>query len=88
MKKDIVLKEHIFCFNEDHNGGEALSLETMFIGNGDPITKDDGVYLNQRLTLQSYSNAALFELYGALLTPEKLRQLANELEQERNKLVK
>lgn len=87
MKKDKILTKHVFVFNENDNGGESFFLETEFLGNGDPITDKNGVYMNQRLTLQSYSNASTFELYGALLTPENLRQLANELEVERNKLV-
>jgi hypothetical protein len=88
MNRDKTLSEHVFVFNEDDNGGESLSLTTKFIANGDPITDKDGVYLNQELSLQSYCNASTFHLYGALLTPEDLRKLANELEQERNKLVK
>ena len=88
MNRDKILTEHYFVFNEEDNSGESLSLTTKFIRNGDPITDKEGVCLNQELTLQSYCNAATFQLSGALFTSENLRKLANELEQERNKLVK
>ena len=54
----------------------------------DDITEKDGVFVNQELTLQSYCNSATFELIGSPFTPELLRQLANELESNRVKLVK
>lgn len=88
MNRDKTLSEHAFVFNKYDNGGESLSLTTKFIANGDPITDKDGIYLNQELSLQSYCNAATFKLCGALFTPENLRNLANELERERNKLAK
>ena len=87
MKKDKTLAEHVFIFNEEDNGGESVSLITKFIGNGDPVTRKDGVYLNQELTLNSYCNHATFHLSGCSLTPENLRHLANELEEMRNNLV-
>lgn len=81
-----ILKRHVFTFNPKDNSGESLSLVTNFIANGDKITKNEGVYINQELTLQSYCNACSFNLIGAAITPEVLRQLANELESERNKI--
>jgi hypothetical protein len=76
MVPDTVLKKHLFVFNDHDNGGEALTLQTTFIANGDP----GEVYTNQVLQLQSYGNAAAFNLFGAALTPEMLRKLAAELE--------
>lgn len=83
---DKLLQRKSFCFNKKDNGGEALILTTEFYANGDPITPDTGVYLNQTITLNSYSNSAAFTLCGAFLTPTVLRELANELESARNKI--
>ena len=88
MKPDTILKTHCYCFNGGYNGGESLTLTTKFVANGDKITSEDGVYLNQELTLQSYCNSASIKLMGINITPEILRELANQLESERNKLVK
>lgn len=74
---DRKLGVHSFNFNERDNGGESLILDTTAFANGDP----GGVYLNQRLTLHSYCNAASFEFIGTNLTPEVLRRLADGLEQ-------
>ena len=82
-----VLARNAFRFNADSNGGEALILTTEFIANGDNITKKEGVYLNQELTLESYFNSASFNLSGAILTPALLRELADKLEETRNSLV-
>ncbi len=76
MQDKILLKEHYFCFNKQDNGGESFSIHTQMIWNGDP----DGIYYNQKLVLQSNCNSASFDLYGTTLTPNLLRQLANELE--------
>ena len=67
---------HSFCFNPIDNGGEALTLTTRFFPNGDPGV----VFTNQELSLQSYCNSASLNLHGASITPDMLRQLANELE--------
>lgn len=85
MIRDKVLLRKCFVFNDKDNGGESLSLTTTYIDNGDDVTeKCDGIYINQELTLQSYSNSATFNLCGAFLTPENLRELANELDKARN----
>lgn len=75
MQNAKIGKAHVFTFNPEDNGGEALMLKTQFFDNGDGV-----LYTNQEITLQSYCNAASFELVGATITPDKLRQLANELE--------
>lgn len=85
---DKLLKTHVFCFNPYDNSGEGLFLTTQFFANGDPITDTEGIYLNQELRLQSYCNSASFNLYGAYITPELLRKLADQLEQARNKIYK
>jgi len=84
---DKVLKTHSFTFNPDDNGGESLILTTNFIANGDKITPDKGVFLNQELSLQSYCNSASINMFGISFTPKALRDLANQLESERNKLA-
>ena len=69
---------HSFNFNQRDNGGESLTLITKMFSNGDEGVK--GIFLNQELTLQSYCNSATFGLVGTVLTPEILRDLANQLE--------
>lgn len=86
MKNREVIKKHVFEFDTEINSGEGLTLVTEFYANGDPITENNGVYMNQYLTLQSYCNSVTFNLIGIQLTPEKLRQLANELERERQSI--
>ena len=82
-----IIKTHSFNFNPTDNGGESLVLTTEFIANGDPITNNGGVFINQELTLNSYCNACSMILTGATLTPENLRKLANELAQSRNSII-
>ena len=72
------LNKHSFLFNKNDNGGESLILTTQFFSNGDP--GPDGIYCNQELVLNSYCNSASFNLYSTMITPELLRQLANELD--------
>lgn len=85
--QDTELARVSFNFDKTLNGGESLILTTTYIANGDPITKNGGVYTNQTLTLYSYGNSASFNLYSATITPEALRELANKLESARNLLV-
>jgi hypothetical protein len=73
-----ILGDHRFNFTPQDNGGEALILRTIFYANGDPGI--DGVFTNQELLLNSYSNSAAFNLTSADLTPKNLRLLADELE--------
>jgi hypothetical protein len=84
---DNILKRHSFPFDDNVNPGEGLTLTTLFIHNGDPITPNKGVYINQELTLSSHGNDATLNLCGIVLTPEILRQLANELESARNTIT-
>lgn len=86
--RDKVYQTHIAILNPNSNGGEAVYVTTHFVGNGDPITDKEGIYLQQEINLESYSNEACIRLFGAYFTPEFLRNWANELEQVRNKLVK
>lgn len=69
------LKTHSYVFNKADNGGESLCLTTKFFANGDP----GGIFTNQELTLRSYCNSVTFNLAGATITPEMLRELAEEL---------
>lgn len=72
--KESVSKEYVFNFNTGTNGGEAFTLTTQFRGIGRDI------YINQKLTLNSYGNNAVFNLYDTQLTPEVLRAAANFIE--------
>ena len=78
---DKELEIHTFVFNKDANGGEQLILTTKLYTNGDgEIDRENHLYFNQKLTLNSYGNAATIMLYGASLNPENLRRLANEID--------
>jgi len=85
---DNVIHIHSFCFNKRDNGGESLTLTTKFYGNGDPPTQAEGVFTNQSIVLQSYCNSASIDLCGVSLTPQILRQFADELEIARNEVVR
>ena len=60
------------------NGGENLIIETLFIDNGD--NDEDSILMNQVITLNSYCNSCQLNLFGNILTPEVLRDLANKIE--------
>ena len=77
MNKDKLVETHRFTFNPKDNGGEQVILKTEIYDNGDDT---HNLYVNQTLSLCSYSNAAHLELIGATLTPQNLRKLADELE--------
>lgn len=87
MSKDKLLASHTFVFNKGDNSGESLHLTTEFFANGDPITENSGVYINQELTLQSYSNAATLQLTSAGFTSDRLRELADQLDACKKKIV-
>ncbi len=61
--------------NPECNGGETITLETTF--NGD--ARFGEVWMNQKLTLNSYGNQASLSMYG-YLDPQKLRDMADQLE--------
>ena len=73
------------CVNPHDNGGESLIFTTEFHDNG-----DDGanIFLTQTITLHSYSNSSSFHLSGAILTPEILRKMADDIEARMKKLSK
>ena len=77
MSDEKVIKNHTFTFNQDANGGEQVELVTKFLDNGDD--GKEGIIIQQELIMQSYSNAVTLHLCGAVLTPELLRRLADEL---------
>jgi hypothetical protein len=80
------LHSHSFNFSPKQNGGESLILTTIFYDNGD---KDDSsIYTNQSITLQSYENSASINLSGIQITPEILRELADQLEKARKEAIK
>lgn len=63
------LRKHFFQLSDENvNGGESIILTTDTIG-------------IQELTLQSYINSATFTLGTMPFNPQKLRQLADELEE-------
>jgi len=72
------IKVHVFNFSPDENSGESLYLETKFFRN-----EDGEVFTNQELTLHSHCKSASMNLSGIQITPEILRNLADELESKR-----
>ena len=73
---DRSISKHVFCFNPEDNGGESLVITTKMLRN-----EDGEIYTTQELSLYSYGNIASFHLHGAVITPDMLRQLANELDE-------
>jgi hypothetical protein len=71
------LGKHYFVFNPEANGGETLSLTTDIWDNGDD---ENNIFVHQVLNLESYSNSVSLHLAGAVLTPTKLRMLADQLD--------
>jgi hypothetical protein len=77
---DKLLHREVVVFNKHDNGGEQLSITIDYFDNGDAAHGlPNGIYNNQELSLQSYSNAASFKLTSGF-TPENLRELANIME--------
>lgn len=64
----------VYCFNGSDNGGEQL------IFSSEIKTSGDDIFTNQEITLHSYCNSASFNLSGAQIDPDQLRDLANKLE--------
>lgn len=83
---DKLLGIHTFQFGKS-NGGESFTITTKFFANGDRITSCGGVYIIQELTLNSYGNSATFTLCGTPLTPDNLRELADQLDAAREDLI-
>jgi len=84
-KKENIMpeKKHSFIFNPEDRGGELLILTTTFVVDENDPAK---ATISQELKLQSYYNSASFDLYG-MMTPEKLRKLASELEKAKMEFV-
>ena len=88
MAQDDILHEQVINMsNESGLGGEGLSLHVKFIDNGDKIeynkdgeVENNGIFMNQEISLQSYCNSASIKLFGNPLTPDMLREMANQLE--------
>lgn len=79
MKDPKEIGRHVFCFNPEDNGREAFLLVTSIHNDGDDN------YVHQELNLYSCCNCAGFSLCGDYFSPDKLRQLTNELEKFYNK---
>lgn len=70
-KMNQIIDKHNFML------GENLRVETLFFDNGD---SENFVYMNQKLVVQGHVDDASLNLCGSTFGPEKLRELANELE--------
>lgn len=96
MSSEKKVAEHRYAFNRGDNGGEWLELKTKIFHNGDDLEDGSpdptGIFINQEIVLNSYSNAAAIMLHGIAITPHDLRKVADELEKAfeaaKNDLVK
>lgn len=83
MNKEKVLSSHKFSLG-------SLQIITNFIDNGDyaaGASKELCFFINQEIRLWTGGgDDAIFSLYASILTPDKLRKLANELESIENTL--
>ncbi len=75
---DTFLTRHTFIFNKQDNGGEQLAFVSEVYDQGEGPTS---IYLTQKIILNSYCNEVVIKLNGFTITPDLLRQLADELEQ-------
>ncbi len=86
MDIDKPIEIHSFEVPPHVNGGESVIVTTKIFTNGDKDKLGNNeIYLNQSISLQSYSNSMELLLVGNPLTPEILRDLANELDRAINK---
>lgn len=78
-----LLSRHFFVFNPEDNDDEGFTLMTEYFSNGE-VT---GFTASHEFSLQSYGKYVSFLLSGVEITPEKLRKLADELEEARSKAL-
>ncbi len=73
----------ILVFNVDPtiNGGESIYISSELHYNGDDKTEKTSYWLSQEIILRSYGNSASLNLSTAILSPEILRKMANQLEE-------
>lgn len=74
---EYLLFTHSMDMTPHLNGGETIVITTSFEGNRDRDPND--VICTQKITLSSYANTATF-LLSDIMTPEKLRELADGIE--------
>lgn len=76
------LGRHCFGFNTKDNGGEAITLTTI-IREEEPRKSDrppNTTCIEQEICLNSYCNGAFIKLSQNIISPDTLRQIANELD--------
>ncbi len=81
---DRVISTHHFILTPKSNGQESLTFNTEFWNNGDKGEK--GLLQIHSIALQSYGNEAMF-IISHEITPEILRELANQLDVARLKAI-
>lgn len=74
--KQSKIHRHHFVFNPGDNGGEGLMVSTTF-----HFHEDGEMWIETELKLHSYLNSASLQIGSGCVTPEKLRQFANELDE-------
>lgn len=80
--KPKIISKFSFDLTPSCNGGESFCFIGEIWDDGDN-TPPDEVYMISKFVLNSYGNEAIIS--GFLVTPEKLRELANQIEVEMNK---
>jgi hypothetical protein len=68
--------KHIFEIGPHVNGGENITIVSQI---------EDGNIVEQTIEIMAYGNSAQLNLSRNILTPDILRELANQLEKEMNK---
>lgn len=68
--------KHIFEIGPHVNGGENVTIVSEI---------EDGVVIEQTIEIMAYGNSAQLNLSRNILTPDILRDLANQLEKEMNR---
>jgi hypothetical protein len=80
--KDNKLRKHTFRFSRQAFDDDLI-LKTVFHHNGDP--GPEGIYITQKLILQTQNNEITLDLSDFYMDPHDLRELADELENEQLK---
>ncbi len=70
------VRNHTFTVNPEDNGGEQFTINTTIRKHGG----DDNAYMTHQFVLQSYGSSAIIHI-SAQITPNMLRQWANELDE-------
>lgn len=77
MENDLDKDSCTFVINPGENGGEKVFLTTTILKGKYSLEP----WLEQEITMNSYCNSATFTFCGAVLTPDILRKMADQIEE-------